>query len=160
MSDQPEIRPVLNLDESTWEGWFNSFILWTAQNPWQFLTNVLLCLSPFFLISLILSWKLSKALEEERKEKKIKAKRSAQISKTRSERLHKKQALKESWWRVPISIQWCWNFLQRKIVLFICQIYKSDFISDVRNVTRVQSSGKRELFTVAREFLVFVSNVV
>ena len=96
MSDQPEIRPVLNLDESTWEGWLNSFILWTAQNPWQFLSNVLLCLSPFFLISLILSWKLSKALEEERKEKKVKAKRSAQISKTRSERLKKKQTQKES----------------------------------------------------------------
>lgn len=96
MSDQPEIRPVLNLDESTWEGWFNSFILWVAQNPWTFLSNVLLCLSPFFLISLILSWKLSKALEEERKEKKTKAKRSAQIGKARSDRPNKKQVQKES----------------------------------------------------------------
>ncbi|XP_034239969.1 uncharacterized protein LOC117644532 [Thrips palmi] len=94
--DQPDIRPVLNLDESTWDGWLNSFILWVAQNPWQFLSNVLLCLSPFFLISLFLSWKLTKAIEDEKKEKKLKAKRTAQMSKARSLRQSKKPVQKES----------------------------------------------------------------
>lgn len=67
----------LNLDPSTWQGWFNSIILWAAKNPWNFIFNILLILSPLFIISLFLSWKLAKALENQKKEKKKKVKRDA-----------------------------------------------------------------------------------
>ena len=52
---------------STWEGWMNTFFIWAAKEPWTFLYYVLLCLSPFFLISALLSWKLSKAIEKQEK---------------------------------------------------------------------------------------------
>jgi len=73
----------LNLDPTTWNGWLNSLVLWTAQNPWQFVSNVLLALSPLFLLSLILSWKLSKAIEAEKREKKLKAKRVNNVNRSR-----------------------------------------------------------------------------
>lgn len=77
------IRPSLNLDQATWEGWFNNIILYAAQNPWDFIYYVLLCLSPFFLLSVFLSMKLAKALEAQEKDSKRKAKRDTNISKTR-----------------------------------------------------------------------------
>ena len=52
---------------STWEGWMNTFFIWAAKEPWTFLYYVLLCLSPFFLISALLSYKLSKAIEKQEK---------------------------------------------------------------------------------------------
>lgn len=83
LSPEPVAHPDLNLDTSTWEGWINTIVLYAAQNPWEFLYYVLLCLSPFFLMSIILSLKLSKALEAQEKENKRKAKREANISKAR-----------------------------------------------------------------------------
>lgn len=80
---EPAARASLNLDASTWEGWLNTFILYAAQNPWEFLYYVLLCLSPFFFISILLSMKLAKALEAQEKEAKRKAKRDQNISKAR-----------------------------------------------------------------------------
>ncbi|XP_075219015.1 small integral membrane protein 15-like [Lycorma delicatula] len=73
----------LNIDPGTWEGWFNSFILWAGQNPWNFIYNILLILSPFFIISLLLSWKLAKALEHQKKDKKKKLKKESNTVKTR-----------------------------------------------------------------------------
>jgi hypothetical protein len=69
MSSLPQPKPELNLDTSTWEGWLNSMVLWTAQNPVEFIYNVMLCLSPFIIISLLLSWKLAKSLQKENKKK-------------------------------------------------------------------------------------------
>lgn len=66
-----------------WSEKLSEVVIYAAQNPWQFLTNVLLILSPFFAISAFLSWKLMKAIEKEEKEKKIKAKREANIAKAR-----------------------------------------------------------------------------
>jgi len=83
LSSESSTRPDLNLDSSTWEGWINTIVLYAAQNPWEFLYYVLLGLSPFFLISIILSLKLSKALEAQEKENRRKAKREANISKAR-----------------------------------------------------------------------------
>ena len=54
-----------------------------AQNPWSFLYYVLLGLSPFFLMSIVLSIKLAKALEAQEKENKRKVKREASIAKAR-----------------------------------------------------------------------------
>nr|CAH0101160.1 unnamed protein product [Daphnia galeata] len=81
--DPTVIRPSLNLDQSTWEGWFNSIVLYAAQNPWDFIYYVLLCLSPFFLLSVFLSMKLAKALEAQEKDSKRKARRDTNISKAR-----------------------------------------------------------------------------
>ena len=84
LNGEPTVmKPNLNLDSATWEGWFNSIILYAAQNPWDFLYYVMLCLSPFFLISVFLSMKLAKALEAQEKETKRKSKRDANISKAR-----------------------------------------------------------------------------
>lgn len=80
---EPAVRPSLNLDASTWEGWLNSIILYAAQNPWDFLYYVLLFLSPFFLLSVFLSMKLARALEAQEKDAKRKAKRDQNISKAR-----------------------------------------------------------------------------
>lgn len=83
LNGEPTMRPSLNLDASTWEGWFNSIVLYAAQNPWDFLYYVMMGLSPFFLLSVFLSMKLAKALEAQEKESKRKAKRDTNISKAR-----------------------------------------------------------------------------
>lgn len=77
------MKPVLNLDTATWEGWFNTFLLYAAQNPLDFLYYVLVFLSPFFLLSVILSLKLAKALEAQEKEAKRKAKKESNVTKVK-----------------------------------------------------------------------------
>lgn len=77
------VKPELNLDSTTWEGWFNSFIVWAAQNPWEFLYYIFMGLSPIFFISLLLSWKLAKALEAQERERKRKAKRESNIARAK-----------------------------------------------------------------------------
>ena len=65
---------------STWEGLFHSYLLWAAKDPYTFLFYVLLFLSPFFLVSALLSYKLSKAIEKQDEkvaEARAKAKRRA-----------------------------------------------------------------------------------
>ncbi|BFY99168.1 hypothetical protein BsWGS_02208 [Bradybaena similaris] len=54
-----------------------------ATNPWQFIYYVLLVLSPLFFISAILAWKLAKEIQHKEKDKKRKAKREANIARTR-----------------------------------------------------------------------------
>lgn len=83
ITSEPIAKLNLNLDTSTWEGWFNSFLLYAAQNPLDFLYYMLLFLSPFFLLSIFLSMKLAKALEAQEKESKRKAKRDSNISKVK-----------------------------------------------------------------------------
>jgi hypothetical protein len=73
----------LNPDTSTWEGWFYSIVLMAARDPWGFLYYVFLGLSPVFMISLYLTWRLTKELENKEKEKKRRAKRDANIARTR-----------------------------------------------------------------------------
>jgi hypothetical protein len=85
--DNPTISSVprteLNTDPSTWEGWINTIVLWAAQNPWEFLYYIFMGLSPIFLISLLLSWKLAKALESQEKDRKKKIKRENNIAKAK-----------------------------------------------------------------------------
>ncbi|GAB6022549.1 hypothetical protein CHUAL_006655 [Chamberlinius hualienensis] len=66
-----------------WKEWLDSIVLFAAKNPGTFLYYVLLTLSPLFLLSAVLSWKLAKHLEKEEREKKKKAKREANIQKAR-----------------------------------------------------------------------------
>jgi len=73
----------LNPDPSTWEGWFYSIVLMAARDPWGFLYYVFLGLSPIFMISLYLTWRLTKELQAKEKEKKRKAKRDANIHRAR-----------------------------------------------------------------------------
>jgi len=62
---QKEPINELNTDGDTWEGMANNFVLWVAKDPWTFLGYVAMVLAPMFLISAILSWKLSKAIEKQ-----------------------------------------------------------------------------------------------
>lgn len=66
-----------------WKEWLESIVIFAAKNPGTFLYYILLGLSPLFLISAILSWKLAKHLEQQEREKKRKAKREASIAKAR-----------------------------------------------------------------------------
>lgn len=66
-----------------WKEWVDYFIRWAAESPMEFIYYVLLCLSPFLLISAILSWKLAKHIEAEEKKKKFKSRRNANIAETR-----------------------------------------------------------------------------
>ena len=63
---QEPVNP-LNTDPNTWEGMLNMFIIWVAKDPWTFLGYVAAILTPLFLISAILSWKLSKTIEKKEK---------------------------------------------------------------------------------------------
>lgn len=65
------------------KAWFEYLVQWAAKSPGEFITYVLLALSPFFLISAILSWKLAKHLEAEEKKKKQRSKKNANMAETR-----------------------------------------------------------------------------
>ncbi|XP_053637215.1 uncharacterized protein [Cherax quadricarinatus] len=64
-------------------GWLHQLVVYAARNPWEFCWYLLLCLSPMFFISAILSWKLAKALEAQEKDKNRRDKRKANISKVK-----------------------------------------------------------------------------
>ncbi|XP_059097192.1 small integral membrane protein 15-like [Tigriopus californicus] len=84
MNDPPIIEPAagkLNMDASTWEGYLNGFLLWAAQEPYTFIFYVLLILSPFFALSAVLSYKLSKAIEKQEGEMKKRQKPSRRAKK-------------------------------------------------------------------------------
>ncbi|KAH9524259.1 Small integral membrane protein 15 [Bulinus truncatus] len=65
----------------------HSTLKFAATNPWQFIYYVLLILSPLFLISAILAWKLAKEIQHKEKDKKRKAKREANIARTRRQKV-------------------------------------------------------------------------
>ncbi|XP_071539986.1 small integral membrane protein 15-like [Panulirus ornatus] len=64
-------------------GWLHQLVVYAARNPWEFCWYLLLCLSPMFFISAILSWKLAKAIEAQEKDKNRRDKRKANISKVK-----------------------------------------------------------------------------
>lgn len=66
-----------------WREYVRDIVLWAGNNPWEFIYYVLLCLSPFFAISAVLSWQLAKSIEAQEKDKKRKARREANIAKSR-----------------------------------------------------------------------------
>ena len=57
----------LNTDQNTWEGMFNTFVLWVMKDPWTFLSYVAVILAPLLMISACLSWKMAKSLEKQEK---------------------------------------------------------------------------------------------
>ncbi|XP_055343129.1 small integral membrane protein 15-like [Paramacrobiotus metropolitanus] len=55
------------------------WLRWIEKNPTTFIYYVILILSPFLLVSAFLSWKLSKEMQKEAKEKKQKESRTKAI---------------------------------------------------------------------------------
>ncbi|XP_025250283.1 small integral membrane protein 15-like [Theropithecus gelada] len=52
--------------------WAEYVVEWAAKDPYGFLTAVILALTPLFLASAVLSWKLAKMIEASEKEQKKK----------------------------------------------------------------------------------------
>jgi len=68
--------PIPGSSRDALPGWLDSILIWAAREPLSFLYYVLLGLSPLFLISAVLSWKLCKDIEkkEQKRKKKLKKK--------------------------------------------------------------------------------------
>ncbi|GFT65776.1 hypothetical protein NPIL_106851 [Nephila pilipes] len=80
------MRSLLQINSeimSTWKDWVDEMLKWAAENPWEFIYYVLLALSPFFLASTILSWRLAKHIEAEERRKNKKSKKNANIAEIR-----------------------------------------------------------------------------
>lgn len=56
---------------------------WAAKDPYGFLTTVILALTPLFIASALLSWKLAKMIEARDREQKKKKKRQENIVKAK-----------------------------------------------------------------------------
>uniref|UniRef100_A0A2K5J8D3 Small integral membrane protein 15 n=1 Tax=Colobus angolensis palliatus TaxID=336983 RepID=A0A2K5J8D3_COLAP len=52
--------------------WAEYVVEWATKDPYGFLTTVILALTPLFLASAVLSWKLAKMIEAREKEQKKK----------------------------------------------------------------------------------------
>ncbi|XP_042307822.1 small integral membrane protein 15 isoform X1 [Sceloporus undulatus] len=65
------------------KGWAEYIVEWAAKDPYGFLTTVILALTPLFLASAVLSWKLAKMIEAREKEQKKKQKRQENIAKAK-----------------------------------------------------------------------------
>lgn len=65
------------------KAWAEYVVEWAAKDPYGFLTTVVLALTPLFLASAVLSWKLAKMIEAREKEQKKKQKRQENIAKAK-----------------------------------------------------------------------------
>ncbi|XP_004416074.1 small integral membrane protein 15 [Callorhinus ursinus] len=65
------------------KAWAEYVVEWAATDPYGFLTTVILALTPLFLASAVLSWKLAKMIEAREKEQKKKQKRQENIAKAK-----------------------------------------------------------------------------
>ncbi|EFO21531.1 hypothetical protein LOAG_06955 [Loa loa] len=45
--------------------------LWVTDDPGSFFTTLLLCITPFLLLTIVLSWKLRKAIKKERRRERL-----------------------------------------------------------------------------------------
>ncbi|XP_067586867.1 small integral membrane protein 15 isoform X1 [Pseudorca crassidens] len=79
--------PASGLEASTKmfdiKAWAEYVVEWAAKDPYGFLTTVILALTPLFLASAVLSWKLAKMIEAREKEQKKKQKRQENIAKAK-----------------------------------------------------------------------------
>ncbi|KAF4803093.1 Small integral membrane protein 15 [Turdus rufiventris] len=65
------------------KAWAEYIVEWAAKDPYGFLTTVILALTPLFIISAALSWKLAKMIEAREREQKKKQKRQENIAKAK-----------------------------------------------------------------------------
>lgn len=63
--------------------WAEYVVEWAAKDPYGFLTTVILALTPLFIASALLSWKLAKMIEARDREQKKKQKRQENIAKAK-----------------------------------------------------------------------------
>lgn len=63
--------------------WAEYVVEWAAKDPYGFLTTVILALTPLFIASALLSWKLAKMIEARDREQKKKKKRQENIVKAK-----------------------------------------------------------------------------
>ncbi|XP_029534813.1 small integral membrane protein 15-like isoform X1 [Oncorhynchus nerka] len=63
--------------------WAEYLVEWAAKDPYGFLTTVILALTPLFIASALLSWKLAKMIEVRDREQKKKQKRQENIAKAK-----------------------------------------------------------------------------
>ncbi|VDO05635.1 unnamed protein product [Rodentolepis nana] len=66
-----------------WKGWvsykFLEYALWAVEDPWGFMTSIMMVVGVLFLVSAACSWKLAKLIEKEEEDKKRKARRAKAI---------------------------------------------------------------------------------
>lgn len=65
------------------KAWAEYVVEWAAKDPYGFLTTVILALTPLFIASALLSWKLAKMIEARDREQKRKQKRQENIAKAK-----------------------------------------------------------------------------
>ncbi|KTF98449.1 hypothetical protein cypCar_00002102 [Cyprinus carpio] len=65
------------------KAWAEYVVEWAAKDPYGFLTTVILALTPLFIASALLSWKLAKMIEAKDREQKKKQKRQENIAKAK-----------------------------------------------------------------------------
>lgn len=65
------------------KAWAEYVVEWAAKDPYGFLTTVILALTPLFIASALLSWKLAKMIEVRDREQKKKQKRQENIAKAK-----------------------------------------------------------------------------
>ncbi|KAK6306128.1 hypothetical protein J4Q44_G00230530 [Coregonus suidteri] len=65
------------------QAWAEYLVEWAAKDPYGFLTTVILALTPLFIASALLSWKLAKMIEVRDREQKKKQKRQENIAKAK-----------------------------------------------------------------------------
>lgn len=66
--------------------WLVDLVKWVGNDPWGFVTKLLLVLSPLFLLSAFLAYKLSQSIESKEKHQKQAAKRKQNVQKLRKKR--------------------------------------------------------------------------
>jgi len=92
-SAQPELNespivegPAMESGESNGNRppeWLIDFLIWVGRNPWEFVTTLFLILSPLFLATGYLAWRLSKMIAKKEQEEKKAQKRNKSIKKMR-----------------------------------------------------------------------------
>ncbi|KAJ8285393.1 hypothetical protein GJAV_G00026310 [Gymnothorax javanicus] len=65
------------------KAWAQYVVEWAAKDPYGFLTTVILALTPLFIASALLSWKLAKMIEARDREQKRKQKRQENIARAK-----------------------------------------------------------------------------
>lgn len=65
------------------KAWAEYIVEWAAKDPYGFLTTVILALTPLFIASAVLSWKLAKMIEAKERDQKKKQKRQENIAKAK-----------------------------------------------------------------------------
>ncbi|KAM4638408.1 small integral membrane protein 15 isoform 1-T1 [Amazona ochrocephala] len=76
----PNRKPEKMIDIKAWAEYV---VEWAAKDPYGFLTTVILALTPLFIVSAALSWKLAKMIEAREREQKKKQKRQENIAKAK-----------------------------------------------------------------------------